>query len=150
MRPRTYDSYADQKRDQRIGFIVFPIVNVIVWAVTSFLWSQTTGLSLQEAARVAQLRTTANLLPWIVNGLILIWALIFRRHIAVGYLVSAAGFAIVGLGLGLISVVAYFVSAPVQALFDLIGFVFFLLLILVVGGWFLFKMFGVLKRWWAV
>ena len=148
MRPRVYDSYAEQKHDQRIGFIAFPIVTIILWIVTALISGQINPFD--TSAGAYSMRSLVVWLPWAVNGLILVGTLIVRRHIAFGYLVSLLGFAIVGVGLGLISVVAYFVSAPIQALFELGGFLFFLLLILVVGGWFLFKMFGVLRRWWAV
>jgi hypothetical protein len=145
---RAYDSYAEQKHDQRIGFVAFPIVNIILWIVTALISGKINPFD--RSADAYGMRSMVVWLPWAVNGLIMVAALILRRHIAFGYLISLVGFAIVFVGLGLISVVAYFVSAPLQALFDLGGFLFFLLLILVVGSWFLFKMFGVLRRWWAV
>lgn len=148
MRPRTYDAYADQKHDQRIGFIAFPIVNIVVWIVAGLISGRINPFDGSPGAD--GLRAAVVWLPWIVNGVIVLGALIFRRHIAVGYLISLVGLTVVGVMLGLIGVVAYFVSAPIQAIADLIGFVIFLLLTLVVGGWFLFKMFGVLRRWWAV
>ena len=145
---RAYDSYAEQKYDQRIGFVAFPIVNIILWILTALISGQINPFD--KSAGAYSMRSTVVWLPWAVNALIVVGALIVRRHIAFGYLISLVGFAMVFVGLGLISVVAYFVSAPLQALFDLGGFLFFLLLIVVVGGWFLFKMFRVLKRWWAV
>jgi hypothetical protein len=150
VRPRVYDSYAEQKIDQRIGFVAFPVINIAVWIIAGMLLAQTTGAGIDQAATVARLRAASTWLPWVTNGFVLIVAAIFRWHMAVGYLVSLGGFLVTGVGLGLISVVAYFVTAPLQALFDLGGLLFFLLLILVVGGWFLFKMFGVLRRWWTV
>ena len=148
MKGQRYDSYAAQKYDQRIGFVAFPIVNIIVWIVGALISGQINPFD--TSAGAYGMRSLVVWLPWIVNGLIVLGALILRRHIAFGYLVSLAGFTTVGVGLGLISVVAYFVSAPLQAVFDLVGFLIFLLLIIAVGGWFLFKMFGVLRKWWAV
>jgi hypothetical protein len=150
VRPRVYDSYADQKIDQRIGFIAFPIVNILVWLVAGMLLARTTGASVDQASNVATLRAAANWLPWIVNGLVLIWAAIFRWHIGVGYLVSLGGFLATGLGLGLLWVIVSFVSVPLLALAGLIGLVVFLLLMLAASIWFLLKMFGLLRRWWAI
>jgi hypothetical protein len=150
MRPRVYDAYAEQKIDQRIGFIAFPIVNIVVWLVTGMLLARTTGAGIEQASNVATLRTAASWLPWVVNGLVLIWAAIFRWHIGVGYLVSCGGFLVTGVGLGLIGVVVSFVSVPLLALTGLLGLLVFLLLILVASIWFLLKMFGLLRRWWAI
>jgi hypothetical protein len=150
MRPRVYDSYAEQKIDQRIGFIAFPIVNIIVWLVAGMLLAQTTGVGIDQASNVARLRAASTWLPWVVNGLVLVWAAIFRWHIGVGYLVSCGGFLATGVGLGLIGVIVSFVSVPLLALTGLIGLVVFLLLMLVASIWFLMKMLGLLRRWWAV
>jgi hypothetical protein len=148
LRPRVYDSYAEQKIDQRIGFIAFPIVNIIVWAAIRLLSAQLSSLDVSPSA--VRLRTTITLLPWVVNGLVLVWALIFRWHIGTGYLISFAGFAATGIGLGLITVVVIFTSAPLFATTGLIGLVLFLLLLFGSGLWFLYKMFGLLRRWWAI
>ncbi len=150
MRPRIYDSYAEQKIDERIGFIAFPIVNIVVWVVARMLLARTSGAGIDQASTVAGLRAASTWLPWVVNGLVLIWAAIFRWHIGVGYLVSCGGFLVTGVGLGLIGVVVSFVSVPLLALTGLIGLVVFLLLMLVASIWFLLKMFGLLRRWWAV
>ena len=148
MRPRTYDSYADQKYDQRIGFIAFPIVNILIWVVITLLSQQISRFDLSSSA--SGLRLAVTYMPWIVNGALLLWAFIFRQQIGVGYLVSFAGFAAAGIGLGLIGMVALFVSTPLLALTGLIGVVIFLGLLLVGGIWFLVKMLGLLRRWWAI
>jgi len=148
LRPRVYDSYAEQKMDQRIGFIAFPIVNIIVWAIIQLLSGQVSSLDTSPSAM--RLRLTITLLPWVVNGLVLLWALIFRWHIGMGYLTSFAGLAITGIGLGLITMLVIFASTPLFALTGLIGLVLFLLLLIGSGLWFLYKMFGLLRRWWAV
>jgi hypothetical protein len=148
LRPRMYDSYAEQKIDQRIGFIAFPIVNIIVWAAIQLLSSQLNSLDTSLGAM--RLRTAITWLPWVVNGLVLLWALIFRWHIGTGYLISFAGFAVTGIGLGLITMLVIFASTPLFALTGLIGLILFLLLLFGSGLWFLYKMFGLLRRWWAV
>lgn len=148
MRPRVYDSYADQKRDQRVGFIAFPIVNILIWVVTNMLSQQISRFDL--SANAYSLRLAINYLPWVVNGVVLLWAFIFRQHVGVGYLVSFAGFAVTGIGLGLITMIAFFVTTPLLALTGLIGAVILLAVLLVAGIWFLVKMFGVLRNWWAI
>jgi len=148
LRPRVYDSYAELKVDQRIGFIAFPIVNIIVWVVIQLLSGQVSSLDTSPSA--VRLRATITLLPWVVNGLVLLWALIFRWHIGTGYLISFAGFAATGIGLGLITVVVIFASTPLFAMTGLIGLVIFLVLLIGSGLWFLFKMLGLLRRWWAI
>jgi len=148
MRPREYDSYADQKFDERIGFIMFPIVNLVVWTAAALLRGQISRFDLTPGA--ANMRTLVVVLPWIVNALLLAWALIFRWHIGVGYLISLAWLGITGLGLGLIMVVAYFFFSPLLALFGTIGLGVTLLLLLAIWIWYLVKMVGVLRRWWRV
>ena len=150
MRPRVYDSYAEQKIDQRIGFVAFPIVNIVVWLIAGMLLAQTTGAGIDQAATVARLRAASTWLPWVANGFVLILLAIFRWHIAVGYLVSFGGFLVTGVGLGLIGVVVSFVSVPLLALTGLLGLLVFLLLVLAASIWFLLKMFGLLRRWWAI
>jgi hypothetical protein len=145
-----YDSYAEQKIDQRIGFIAFPIVNIVVWIIAGMLLAQTNGAGFDQAATVAKLRAASTWLPWVVNGFVLIVAAIFRWHVGVGYLVSIGGFLVTGVGLGLIGVVVSFVSVPLLALTGLLGLLVFLLLMLAASIWFLVKMFGLLRRWWAV
>ncbi len=148
LRPRVYDSYAEQKIDQRIGFIAFPIVNIIVWAAIQVLSQQVSSLDTSPSAM--RLRTIITLLPWVVNGLVLLWALIFRWHIGTGYLISFAGLAATGIGLGLITMLVIFASTPLFALTGYIGLILFLLLLVGSGLWFLYQMFGLLRRWWAI
>lgn len=148
MRPRVYDSYAEQKVDERIGFFLFPIVNVVAWVTAALLRGQISRFDLSSGA--ANMRTLVVLLPWIVNGLVLAWALIFRWHIGTGYLISLAWLGATGLGLGLIVVVAYFFFSPLLALFGLVGFAVTMLILVSIWLWFLVKMLGVLRRWWRV
>jgi hypothetical protein len=114
------------------------------------LLAQTNGAGFDQAATVAKLRAASTWLPWAVNGFVLIVAAIFRWHVAVGYLVSLGGFLVTGVGLGLIGVVVSFVSVPLLALTGLIGLLVFLLVMLAASVWFLVKMFGLLRKWWAI
>src|SRR5438128_91737 len=135
VRPRVYDSYVEQKRDQRIGFIAFPIVNLLVWITIVVLQQQID--SLDVSANAVRIKLTITWLPWVVNGFFLLWALIFRWSIGTGYLVSFAGFTATAIGLGLIGVVVFFAVTPLLALTDLLGVVIFLFVVLAVSIWFL-------------
>lgn len=148
MRPRVYDAYAEQKQDQRIGFIAFPIVTLAIWLTIVLLQGQIDAFD--RSATAAQLKQAITVLPWAVNFLVIVPLLIFRWHIAVGYLVSLAGWTVLGIGLGLIGLVIFFASAPLLALTDLIGLVIFLLVLITISVLFVWKMIGLLRTWWAV
>lgn len=145
---RVYDAYADEKRDQRIGFIAFPVVNLLVWGAATLLQGQVDHFS--ASAETVQLKQTIAALPWAANALFLIAALIFRWHIGVGYLVSCGGWAVVAIGLGLLGVVAFFTTTPLMALTGLLGAGVFLLLLLALSGFFLWHMAQMLRRWWKI
>ena len=137
MKPKVYESFAEQKIDQRIGFCAFLIVNLVMWPIVWLLSGRATS-------------TIIALLPWVVNGLLLIWAAIFRRYIAGGYLVGLGGTLVVGAILGLIGVVAFFLSFPLSGLLGPIGDVIFLALALGVAIWFILKVIPIFRSWWAI
>lgn len=137
MKPKVYETFAEQKIDQRIGFGTFLVVNAIVWPLGWLLsgWVD---------------RTIIVLLPWVVNGLLLIWAAIFRRYIASGYLVCLGGTLVVGAILGLIGIVGFFLSFPLSGLLGPIGDLIFLVLALGVAIWFILKIIPIFRNWWAI
>ena len=147
MHPKVYDTFADEKRDQRLGFVAFVLVNLLVVIAVELL---SEGINhFDRSFDTSLTRTVIVVLPWALNGLVLPWTLIFRRQITVGYLVALGGCAITGIGLGLIAMVTYFVSAPLQGLLGLFGPLAFLLLAIVCSGWFLWRMIRLLRTWWA-
>jgi hypothetical protein len=150
MRPKAYDSYAEQKIDQRIGFVAFLAVNVVVGLLIGLLTRWVDSITIEPTVRHPNLRLAIALLPWVVNGLLLIWALIFRRYIAVGYLVCLGGAVVVGAVLALIGVVSFFISVPVSALIEPIGTLVFLGLALAGSIWFIVKVFPIFKGWWEI
>ena len=150
MKPKEYESFAQQKIDQRIGFVAFPIVNVVVWLLAGLLSSWVNSITIEPAVRHPNLRLVIALLPWVVNGLLLIWALIFRRYIASGYLVCLGGLLVVGAILGLIGVVAFFLAIPLSALVGTIGDLIFVVLALGWGIWFTLKVIPILRNWWEI
>jgi hypothetical protein len=150
MRPKVYDTFAEQKIDQRIGFVAFLIVNVLVGLLTGLLSRWVDSITIEPTVRYPTLRLAIALLPWAVNGLLLLWAAIFRRYIAVGYLVSLAGVLVVGAVLGLIGVVSFFISVPVTALIEPLGTLVFLGLALAGSIWFILKVIPIFKGWWQI
>ena len=150
MKPKVYDSFAQQKIDQRIGFVAFPIVNVAVWLLAWLLNSWVNSITIEPSVQHPNLRLAITLLPWVVNGLLLIWAAIFRRYIASGYLVCLGAVLVVGAILGLIGVVAFFLAIPLSALIGPIGDLIFILLALGGSIWFILKVIPLLRNWWAI
>ena len=150
VKSKIYESFAEQKIDQRIGFVAFLIVNIVIALLVVLLSSWVDSITIEPTVRYPNLQLTITLLPWVVNGLLLIWALIFRRYIAVGYLMCLGGLLVVGAVLALIGIVSFFVSVPVTALFDLIGTLVFLVLTLVGSIWFILKVIPIFRNWWAI
>ncbi len=77
MKRKVYTTDRERKSDQVIGCVAFPIVNVALWLAMSRLLAEAT---------TDQARARALLLPWIVNGLVLILAFLFRPQTGVGYI----------------------------------------------------------------
>jgi len=150
MKPKIYESFAEQKIDQRIGLVAFLIVNLVVGVLVGLLSSWVDSMTIEPTVRYPNLRLAIKLLPWVVNGLLLIWALIFRRYIAVGYLVCVGGLLVIGAILGLIGVVAFFLSIPLSALVGPIGDLIFVVLALGGGIWFIVKVIPILRNWWEI
>jgi len=150
MKPKVYESFAQQKIDQRIGFVAFLIVNVVVGVLIGLLSNWVDSITIEPTVRHPNLRLAIALLPWVVNGLLLIWALIFRRYIAVGYLVCLGGLLVVGALLGLIGVVAFFLAIPLSALIGPIGDLIFVVLALGGSIWFIVKVIPIFKNWWEI
>jgi hypothetical protein len=125
-------------------------VNVVVGLLAGLLSSWVDSITIEPTVRHPNLRLTIALLPWVVNGLLLIWALIFRRYIAVGYLVCLGGLLVVGAVLALIGVVSFFISVPVTALIEPVGTLVFLALTLAGGIWFIVKVIPIFRHWWEI
>ncbi len=150
MKPKVYETFAQQKIDQRIGFVAFLIVNIGVGLLIWLLSAWVDSITIEPTVRHPNLRLVIAALPWVMNGLLLIWAAIFRRYIASGYLVCLGGMLVVGAILGLIVVVAFFLAVPLSALIGPIGDLIFILLALAGMIWFLLKVFPILRKWWEI
>ena len=150
MKPKRYETFAQQKIDQRIGFVAFLIVNIVVGVLVGLLSNWVDSITIEPATRHPNLRLAIMLLPWVVNGLLLIWALIFRRYFAAGYLVCMGGLLVVGVILGLIGVVAFFLAVPLSALIGPIGDLIFVVLALGGAIWFIVKVIPIFRTWWEI
>jgi hypothetical protein len=150
VKPKVYETYAEQKIDQRIGFVAFPIVNAIVWLVVVLLSRWVDSITIEPAVRHPNLRLAIALLPWVVNGLVLLWAVIFRRYIASGYLVFLGGLLVVGTVLGLIGVVSFFLAVPLTALTGSAGALFFMMVAIIASTWFMLKVVPMFRNWWKL
>jgi hypothetical protein len=150
VKPKVYETFAEQKIDQRIGFVAFPIVNAIVWVAVVLLSRWVDSITVEPTVRHPNLRLAIALLPWVVNGLVLLWAAIFRRYIASGYLVFLGGLLVVGMVLGLIGVVSFFLAVPLTALTGSAGALFFMIVAIITSTWFMLKVMPMFRNWWKL
>ena len=94
--------------DQIIGFLAFPLVNVPLWIISQ--------------------RIDSSALPWIVNGIVLALAFLFRPQFGVGY-IAFIGIAItVVTVLSVLFVAACFVSILSAAVIGPLAIVLFVFL----------------------
>ena len=56
MKPKIYETFAQQKIDQRIGFVAFPIVNIVVWLLVWLLSSWVDSITIEPTVRHPNLR----------------------------------------------------------------------------------------------
>jgi len=78
MKPKVYETFAQQKIDQRIGFAAFPIVNIVVGLVVWLLSGWVDSITIEPAVRHPNLRLAIALLPWVANGLLLLVVWVIR------------------------------------------------------------------------
>jgi len=76
--------------DQIIGFLAFPLLNILLWILSQ--------------------RIDSSALPWIVNGIVLALAFLFRPQFGVGYIAFIGIAIIVVTVLSIVFVAACFVS----------------------------------------
>jgi hypothetical protein len=135
MKLKVYDSEYDRRSDRIIGIIAFPIVNGALWLLQSWLLGPgVSGRYLSVPASLA-LVTAIEAFPWVVNGVLLLLALIYRPEIAIGYLGFLGGILLLGGALAAIVVVSCVVSIPVILISPQLGTVVWVSL-MVVGALF--------------
>ncbi len=153
MKRKVYATVREQKTDQLVGLIAFPLINILLWG---------TGYGYVGLAPQGTDDSLLGLLlvPWIVNSGFVILAFIFRPHIGVGYLAS---FWIIIVGVMVLGVL--FLAACFTAFIAAAGFtgftvtnsevsvwIFFLLfLALLLGGLFFIGRWVVkaFNTWWS-
>jgi hypothetical protein len=87
MKRKVYTTARERKIDQIIGFVACPLLNVPLLAANWLM--PLAGDALHVPTQAAQVfQVCASLLPWIVNGLVLVLAFLFRPHIGIGYMAA--------------------------------------------------------------
>jgi len=108
MKRKDYATGRQRMDEQILGFLAFPLVNVPLWFISQAVDSST--------------------LPWLVNGIVLVLAFLFRPQFGVGY-VAFIGIALtVVTGLSIVFVAACFVSLLSVAVIGPLAIVLFVLL----------------------
>lgn len=148
MKRKKYTSGYERKYDQRIGALAFLIVNVVVWLLVTWAqaWLRTAQL---DAATAARLGSTVQLLPWVVNGGLLIWAFVFRPHIGIGYITAFGAILTAGIMLGGLAVVSCFISLPFFFFGEPLGLIVLGVLAIAGFGWFVKTLFETVITWWS-
>ena len=116
MKRKVYATPRERKTDQFMGFWAFPIVNVPLWLIYQMLYSRLPAeVAATGAASLGQVRILVTALPWLVNGIVLVLAFVFRPQLGVGYVTSAAIALIVVIALGALFLAACFLSLGTTA-----------------------------------
>ena len=76
MKRKVYTTRRERMTDQIVGFLAFPLVNV---PLGFFLWI------ISQIAYSWLLSILFSALPWLVNGILILLALLWRPEIAIGY-----------------------------------------------------------------
>jgi hypothetical protein len=127
MRRKVYDSGYERKHDQRIGAIAFVVVNVIVWLLYRWLssWLPRAGLNHTTFFRLS---IAIELMPWVVNGAVLVWAFIFRPQIGIGYITSFGAILVAAASLAALFIVSCVASIPFMLMVGPVGLLAFFVL----------------------
>lgn len=147
MKYKEYQTVRERKIDQLIGLIAFPVLNILLLSIASYIETEYGSQEIDELL----------LAPWVVNGGFVILAFIFRPQIGVGYLASFC-ITIAGvITLGVLFLAACFTAIIVNIPFmfllgELPGLIFCLLFpVLFLGGLFFIGRWGVkaFYSWWS-
>lgn len=145
MKRKVYATSRERKADEVKGFWAFPILNASLWIISQMTYSQLPMLFVVTG--IAHLQTLVSTLPWLVNGIVLILALVFRPPFAVGY-VAFAGLSVTVITLmSVLFVAACFVSVLSAAIIGPLAIALFVVLML--GGLYYLGLAGrgLLREW---
>ena len=101
MKRKVYTTRRERRTDEIIGFLAFPLVNVPLW-IFLLLVAQMIDSQLLE--------TLVSALPWLVNGSVVVLALLLRPEFAIGYIAFIAFAVTLVTALGILFVAACFVT----------------------------------------
>ena len=139
MKRKVYATRRERMTYHIIGFLAFPLVNVplglLLWMISQRIDSQ--------------LFTLVSVLPWLVNGIVLVLAFLLRPEFAIGY-IAFIGFAITAsTALSVLFVAACFVSVLSAAVIGDLAIALFVVLML--GGLFVLAVVAihVFRSWWS-
>ena len=106
MRRKAYRDVGERKRDRWIGFFAFPLINgaLLLAELLLFVANYQIGTGWNS-----QVEVLLKLLPWIVNGLVIIWAIIFWPEFTVGYLAFMAFILVIAVILGVLFLAGCFI-----------------------------------------
>ncbi|HLA08462.1 MAG TPA: hypothetical protein VJ022_13520, partial [Anaerolineales bacterium] len=121
MKRKFYATSRERKADQIKGFLAFPLVNVplgiILWMILQMIdWMRySQRIDSQELTWVSDLpwlviRELVSTLPWLVNGIVLVLAFLFRPEFGVGYVAFIAIAITASTALSVLFVAACFVT----------------------------------------
>jgi hypothetical protein len=156
MRRKVYADSYERKRDQRIGAIAFVVVNVIIYLAYRWLMRPT----YEGSSRIihVQVPIAVQLMPWVVNGAVLVWAFLFRPQLGVGYITSFGAILVACMGLLAIFVASCVVLIPLAIILPqaagrdggatLAGII-WIGLLLAGSIWFLVFGFRIASKWWS-
>jgi hypothetical protein len=139
MKRKEYRSISERKADNRAGFRSFPVVNLVLWVVYKLLQTWDTTNYSNGSGDDLFIQILILMLPWVVNGLILVWNFVFRPEFAIGYLVFIAFALVVVFALGILffgscilAVGVGFIFVASETLFNFVAFT--VLLIAFIAG----------------
>ncbi len=85
MKRKIYTTARERRIDQIIGFVAFPLVNAATFTANwPLAWAANALHAPTQEAHFFQV--FISLLPWVVNGLVLVLAFLFRPQMGIGYL----------------------------------------------------------------
>ena len=120
MKRKVYTTRRERMIDQIIGFLAFPLVNVPLGIVL---------LTISERIDSQLLAALVSALPWLVNGIVLVLAVLLRPEFAIGYVTFIGAAVAVVTALSVVVVAACFVIIPLApVLGDLVNWVFIFLI----------------------
>ena len=133
MKRKVYATSHERKADQIKGFWAFPIVNVPLWIISQVIYSQLPmRAATMELSSFVPVRALISALPWLVNGVMLVLAFLFRPQFGVGYIAFIAIAITVVIALSVLFVAACFVSVLSAAVIGNLAIALFTVLML--GG----------------